>query len=40
MDEQTLIQIAEKFCEWLEVVSKEYNLDKDDVQAIIKQFLM
>ena len=35
----TLISIAEDFCEWLEDESEKYNMDKDEVQAIIKEFL-
>ena len=35
-----VISINEEFSEWLEDIAEKYNLDKDDVQALIKQFLM
>ena len=38
-DYDTLISIAEEFNEWLEDISKKYNIDKDDVQEVIKSLL-
>ena len=35
-----LIKIAEMFSEWLTKTSKELNINKDDLQEIIKQFLL
>lgn len=35
-----LLCIAEEFNCWLEDMSDKYNWDKDDVQFLIKQFLM
>lgn len=35
-----VISISEEFSEWLEDMAEKYNLDKDDVRALIKQFLM
>lgn len=40
MTRENLICIAEEFNEWLENVAEKYQADKNDVQAIIKQFLM
>ena len=37
---EELVSIAEEFNKWLEDMSKKYGWDKDDVQALIKQFLM
>lgn len=34
------ICIAEEFDKWLEDMTEKYGLHKDDVQALIKQFLM
>ena len=34
-----LIKIAESFDKWLEEVSKEFEMNKDDVQALIKTML-
>lgn len=34
------INIAEEFNKWLEDTAKKYGWDKNDVQALIKQFLM
>lgn len=34
------ISIAEEFSEWLEDMAKKYKWNKDDVQALIKKFLM
>lgn len=36
---EDLITIAEKFNDWLEELSRTYNLSKDDIQELIKQFL-
>lgn len=35
-----LIEIAEKFNKWLNETSDEYQISKDDLQAIIKSFLI
>ena len=34
-----LIKIAEMFSEWLTKTSEELDMDEDDLQEIIKQFL-
>ena len=34
------ISIAKEFNQWLEDMAEIYGWDKDDVQALIKQFLM
>ena len=34
-----LIKIAEMFTEWLIKTSEELNINEDDLQEIIKQFL-
>ena len=40
MTGEQLIEIAEKFNEWLDGISTEYQIDKSDLQDIIKQFLI
>ena len=35
-----VISIAKEFNQWLEDMAEIYRWDKDDVQALIKQFLM
>lgn len=40
MTSKEAICIAEEFSEWLEDMAKKYGWNKDDVQALIKQFLM
>ena len=35
-----LIKIAEMFNEWLTKTSEELDMDEDDLQEIIKQFLL
>ena len=35
-----LIEIAEKFNKWLNETSDEYQIGKDDLQGIIKSFLI
>ncbi len=35
-----MINIAVSFDEWLENMAKEHNMSKDDVQSLIKQFLV
>lgn len=35
-----LIKIAEMFLEWLIKTSKELDMNEDDLQEIIKQFLL
>lgn len=39
MTEEQLLHIAKDFNKWLEDMSEKYNWDKDEVQALIKQFL-
>lgn len=39
IDYQIIILIAEKFKQWLEEIAELYDMDKDDVQELIKQFL-
>ena len=34
-----LLKIAEMFSEWLTKTSEELNMNEDDLQEIIKQFL-
>lgn len=36
---QKMIEIAKSFDEWLEETAKQYEMPKDDVQSLIKQFL-
>ena len=36
---QKLLSIAEEFDKWLEKMAREYNMPKDEIQALIKQFL-
>ena len=38
--QQKLISIAEDFDKWLEEMAKKYNMPKDEIQALIKQFLI
>ena len=40
MTKEDLIHIAEDFNKWLEDMAEKYNLDKNDVQDLIKQFLI
>lgn len=40
MTQEQLVEVAEDFNEWLENMAKKYGWDKDDVQVLIKQFLM
>ena len=40
MTREQLIEIAEKFNDWLDEISTEYQIDKTDLQDIIKQFLI
>ncbi len=40
MTREQLIEIAEKFEKWLDNVSAEYQIDKMDLQDIIKHFLI
>ncbi len=40
MKEEQLICIAEEFNKWLEDMAEKYKWDKDDMQSLIKQFLM
>ena len=37
---EVLLCIAEEFNKWLEDMSEKYKWDKDELQALIKQFLM
>ena len=36
---QKLLSIAEDFGKWLEEAEQKYNMPKDEIQALIKQFL-
>lgn len=40
MTDEELLCIAEEFNAWLEDMAEKYKWDKDDVQALIRQFLM
>ncbi len=40
MTREEAMSIAEEFNEWLEDVAEKYRWTKDDVQSLIKQFLM
>ena len=40
MTREEAINIAEDFGKWLEDMAEKYRWDKDDIQALIKQFLM
>ena len=40
MTQEQLIEIAEKLNKWLDDISAEYQINKMDLQAIIKQFLI
>ena len=37
---EELVSIAEEFNKWLEDMAEKYGWDKDDIQALVKQFLM
>lgn len=40
MTREEVIRIVEEFSKWLEEMSEKYGWDKDDVQSLIKQFLI
>ena len=40
MTREEAINIAEEFSKWLEEIAEKYGWDKDDIQVLIKQFLM
>lgn len=40
MSAEQLIEIAEEFNNWLDGVALNFDVDKQDLQEIIKQFLM
>lgn len=40
MTREELIGLVEDFNVWLEKMAVKYNWNKDDIQALIKQFLM
>lgn len=40
MTQVQLIEIAEKLNRWLDDISDEYEIDKTDLQDIIKHFLV
>ena len=40
MNKDDLLNIAIDFNEWLKEMEEKYQIDKDNVQDIIKQFLM
>ena len=37
---EELLCLAEEFDKWLEYMVEKYNWDKNEVQSLIKQFLM
>lgn len=39
MKVEMLVKIAEELNIWLTVTAEKYNIDKDDLQSLIKQFL-
>jgi len=40
MSKEQLIEIAERLNKWLDDISAEYQINKTDLQDIIKQFLI
>lgn len=40
MTREEAICIAEEFSEWLEDMVEKYGWNKDNIQALIKQFIM
>lgn len=40
MTREEIIHIAEEFNEWLENIAEKYGWDKNDIQFLIKQFLI
>ena len=40
MTKEVVINIAEEFSKWLEDMAEKYEWHKDDVQDLIRQFLM
>lgn len=40
MTSEDLICLADDFNKWLENMAVKYNWNKDDMQALIKQFLI
>ena len=40
MTREEVINIAEEFNKWLEDMAEKYGCYKDDIQALIKQFLI
>ncbi len=40
MSREILINLAEDFSDWINEMSEKYGVNKDDIQALIKQFLM
>ena len=40
MYRENLICLAEDFNVWLDNMAEKYNCNKNDIQALIKQFLM
>ena len=40
MTREDLIDLLEDFNKWLSEMSEKYGMDKNDIQALIKQFLM
>ena len=36
---ELLMLIAEEFGKWLEEMEQKYNMPKDEIQSLIKQFL-
>ena len=37
--QQKLLSIAKEFDKWLEKSAEKYDMSKDDIQELIKQFL-
>ena len=40
MTREDLIDLLEDFNKWISEMSEKYDMDKNDIQALIKQFLM
>ncbi len=40
MTSEDLIDLAEDFNEWLDDMAEKHGVHKDDIQSLIKQFLM
>lgn len=40
MTSKEILGLAEDFNKWLEDMAEKYRQDKDDIQELVKQFLM